>query len=462
MRPNFSSIDRKQRELEENMRKMQDEAASRAASPSVTMTGRAAEVSQVSLDRQDKEKDVSLRAMRTLGIEWAMAEPVRVKGSRVNEIGVENFTMEGEELLASGPLTDNLRKIEDVIEAEDRRVAMVRIQDLILDKRGDILIVKRRGSGRPGIPVNPATIESICNYFPQTFSKVKQGMINSYQDCGLHIDQKIETFNRHIRDHLPRELGDRDGTLAMVVRKQRGEDQTWTVRGPRNTANEVDGLEFCRLVRGALKDSGMYGEVEYNPENGRVAFSGWTMPNVIIDLSAGDVFKAGISGSTNDCKSGKYKIFFDVVRNLCHNLIILSYEGGEVFSATHNSKPERVIAGIRDGLKKSDTALDGFKDLWGTLRSVDVPELEETESREQDVEMVLREIAAQVRQPGTTTDAVVEMLLNSWEQEPGYTFADVHNAVSRLYLEKEIDAFTLAQKAGELLPVLVGQAKEVM
>ena len=439
-RINFDDIDRKTAALAANM------------PPRVTMNGAQGTVSDVALERQAREAEVSRRAMAITGREWAMADPVFERGSRVNEIGVANFTAEGRELREAGPLVANLDATREVIRAERRRVVQVNVRDLRLVQRADGLHLGNKATGK-ALPASASVIDALCGYFPEVFGKVRAALTLTASEGGLDPDHKVEVFNRLTVDRLPGAIGNRSGELAAVLRYQHGAPTLWTLRGARNTANELDGADYLDLVREALAGvEDLYGTTHYDPESGRVVFNGWAMPNHIVDLSAGDVFKAGISGSTNDNKGGRYTVRFNVTRNLCHNLIILSHEGAEVFSATHNSRADRVVVGIRDGLARADSALDGFRELWGQLRSTQVPE--QTEDRAEDVRAMLRDIAASVRQPGVDRDTTVEYLLGAWEAEPGYTMADIHNAVSRLHLQRDLDAYQVARTAGDLLPVL--------
>ncbi|MEK9705704.1 MAG: hypothetical protein VW233_06895, partial [Paracoccaceae bacterium] len=101
--------------------------------------------------------------------------------------------------------------------------------------------------------------------------------------------------------------------------------QTFTITSTRHTSKDLDGGVFARLMADGFAGSDLRGEVEYNPATGDVRFNAYAMPNTIVDLAAGDVFKAGISGSTNDMNGGSFEIWNSVVRNLCLNLLILQH-----------------------------------------------------------------------------------------------------------------------------------------
>ena len=222
-----------------------------------------------------------------------------------------------------------------------------------------------------------------------------------------------------------------------------------------------------------LEGAGFYGQVDYNPDTTRVSFAGWMMPNHIVDLSAGDVFKAGISGGTSDSKNGGYGLWLSAIRNLCLNLIILATEKARLLQATHLANADNVRNATRGALSAADGALDGLRDEWGIMRATALPDpIEDLGLDEEEiakaaklfpdtpdaVAVALADVSRMVKLSGVKRDALVEGLLTGWKAEPGETQADILNAVSRLHLLQEIDQYQLARQAGELVPILAKPA----
>lgn len=463
-------------------------------SPSVEMTGNAGENSTIARERQGRVNAVLDAAIHkaTDGkvSEWAHTDPVYTAGDRVNAIGVENFTREGEALQATGPLSANLIQTADVIDAEQRRPVAFNVRDLRLDVVDGQLFMKRTTEpGKRGLPVTAGVLRDICDYYPATFGAIKSSLVTDYEAGGLHPDYKAETFNRYVVDRwskleasarltLPnrrqrRGPSVRKGDLLLWVRVQSEQWQAFTVTSPKNTSRGFDGAAFLRTVATALDGSGFYGQADYNPADTGVSFAGWMMPNHIVDLSAGDVFKAGISGGTSDSKKGGYELWLSAIRNLCLNLIILANERARLMRKTHIAKPADVQRATRDALSAADGALDLLRDEWGILRSSALPcPLEDLEMEQaaidkatrlfpdtpEAVAVALAEAAKLVTLPGVKRDVMVEGLLTGWKAEPGETPADIVNAVSRLHLLAEIDQYQLARQAGELVPILAKRA----
>jgi hypothetical protein len=453
----------------------------------VTMTGEAGQNSPIARERQGRVNgalDAALNLATDGKVsEWAHTDPVYSAGDRVNALGVENFTREGNELIASGLLTDNARKAADVIDAEDRRPVAFNLRDLRLDVVDGSLVMRRTNHpGKAGLPVTPDVLADICEYYPATFGAIKPSLVTDYQFGGLSPDNKAETFNRYVVDRWKTLEGNaapnrrqrrgpsvRKGDLLLWVRKQSDAWQAFTVTSPKNTSKGFDGAAFLRTVADVLEGSGFYGQVDYTPANTRVAFAGWMMPNHIIDLAAGDVFKAGISGGTSDSKKGGYALYLSAIRNLCLNLIIIAHEQARLLKKTHIAKPGDVQRATRNALTAADGALDSLRDEWKILRTGTLADPEEDLNMEAAaidkasklfpgtpvaVAVALQEAAKIVTLSGVKRDVLLEGLLTGWKAEPGETPADIVNAVSRLHLLREIDEYQLAREAGALVPIL--------
>lgn len=462
--------------------------AKKPATPRATMTGQAGTVSAIAVARQGKVNsaldDAVNLATGGAVTKWAHTDPVYAAGSRVNSIGVANLTAEGKAMKATGLLTDNLRKTATVIDNERRTPVDFHVQDLRLDCRDGKLFLQRRSTGKDGLPLTSDTLSHICDYYPSTFGAIKGALLTDHEDGGFTPEATAELFNRYLVDRWV-ELEDRgqvtskrrggptvrNGHLVMWVRKQAAEWQAYTITSQRHASKGLDGAEFLRAVADTLEGAGYFGEASYNPANTKVNFNGWMMPNTVVDLSAGDVFKAGISGGTSDSKQGSYGLWLSAVRNLCLNLIILANESARILNKTHLASAESVRADLKKGLKAADGALDGLRAEWGILRGskLTVPgDMKEAEVKKAEkmfkgtsaaVAVALMAASKTVKLPGVKRDSLVEGLLRGFNAEPGDTAADIVNAVSRMHFQKEIDSFQLGQQSGALIPILVGKAE---
>lgn len=443
------------------------------ADVTVTMTGEAGTVSKIALARQSR---VNAALDAAVGGKWAHTDPVYAAGSRVAALGMSNLTAEGERLAEVGDLSTNLRATADVIDAEDRKGIPFNVQNLRLDCRDKKLWVHQAATPGRALPLTWETLHKVCTYYPNTFGAIGGALLKGYHSGGFSPEETAEQFNKYIVDRWSdlerrhrsgkarRGKSVRKGDLVMWVRRtQEGEFQAYTITSPANTSRGYDGAAFLRTVADGLEDSGFYGEASYDPASTRVSFAGWMMPNHIVDLSAGDVFKAGISGGTADATNGGYHLSISAIRNLCLNLIILANESAELLRATHRANPSTVRSAVQDGLRRGDAGLDDLRREWGILRSHElvVPDGMSPKDVEKavtsfpgtsaQVAVALMRASKSIKLPGIRRDSLVEALLQGYSAEPGETLADIVNAVSRMHTQQGIDEYQLAAASGLLL-----------
>jgi hypothetical protein len=464
-------INEGQRKLAAAMGITPEEAARRFASGQVrtkgrvTMTGKAGTwggndpdaKSDIARARQDKSD--ALMVKHGFPVKATVVE----KYSRVNDYGVERFNTEGDQLAAQPLIEHALQPAIDAIVAEQRRSVVVDVRNIELNY-DDGLRIRVPGEkgwlGAKGLPVTSRALGSLCEYNPEYFRHIKSGlMADPAEDVGaFKFEEKIELFNRHQRRLLNKQFNRGAHLKRLWARQINGEWQLFVVTGKDHASDKLDGAVFARLLQEAFRGSQLRGESSYDPNTGTLKFSAWAMPDTITDLSAGDVFKTGISGSTNDMNGGGFKLWSNVIRNLCLNLLILQHGKAKLASFTHRADVNKVRRGLQSGIARGTEVVDDFRDLWGTLRDVKVEQYDE-EGTALSMQDVLRDLAKEVKIPGVKRDAMVEALLTGFEAEPGETYADLMNAVSRAHLLADIDAFAVAQESGRLLPILAKRAK---
>jgi hypothetical protein len=473
-------IDQAQKDLARKMGLTPDELRARYAGQQrsdsgsrVTMTGESGSwgsdkgVSEVALARQDKSDAI----MRRAGI--LVEDTAVTRGARVVSSGVQKFDTAYSEFERLPLAADALREVGAAIDAEKRTPVPFDVRNLRLDLRADGTILMRRhgatgknGEPKAGIPVNYRTIAAFCEYNPDVFAKLKPALTTDPEEGGLDIEDKIEFFNRFVVDRLAKKTFRRGSESKLLWVRQQGDKaagtdrwQTFTITGTRHTSKDLDGAVFARMMADGLDDSGLRGEVEYNPATGSVKFNAYDMPNHVVDLAAGDVFKAGISGSTNDMNGGSFEVWNSVLRNLCLNLIILQDGKGRLARFTHSASAAKVRRGLQSGLANGGQMVTEFQKLWGNLRSTKV-EVHNDEGEQLSTHDVIRGLASEVKLAGVKRDAIVEAMLSGYAEEPGDTWADVVNAVTRAHFMADLDAFQLAQESGRLLPIIAKRAAD--
>ena len=431
-----------------------------------TQLGKAGSHSEVAVKRQARDNTVLQKIALAAGqSHWAVTDAVYAEGSRVYSVGVDKLTREGNNLDAVGPAEDNMRKVAGVIQAEKRTPLTVNVKDLRLDLKDNTLVLKRVNNDKPGVPVTSRTISDICDYFPNSFKYLKQALTHSSTASGMDTDLTIEQFNRAIVDRVgERDLtSKRKGDVLLWVRQQEAGWQTMCVTSTRNTSKDFSGEDFCLEMASLLEGEGFKGEALYDPDTSKIVLNAWLMPNHIVDLAAGDVFKTGFTAGTSDMKNGNYWAKVNAVRNLCLNLIILANESATLLSRTHNSRASSLIQELRSTIGNTNNALEEFKTNWGILRNTPIEamfEPEEDESEEDHIKRILTEQATALKGTGAPKDARVEAVLKGYEAEPGNSLADLFNAMTRSHFMEDINEWEVARQVGELVPLMAKKSEE--
>jgi len=425
--------------------------------PTTSFTGNGG-VSAVAVARQDKFDEAQRQAFAKLGHEFTPTAPVFERGTRVDPtIGAANFSKEGARINAL-PGREAMLAAADVIDAEKRMQFSVRLPELEAVADNGRLLLRRRGKradGRanPARPVSTEFVRALVRNHP-AFDVVGPALYTPAGLGGLDVSDKAAQLNKFLQDRVAPSLDlakrtVKQGGLVSIHTRRTAADDGWElyhVSSKRHTSHHLNGAQFLRAAARAMPDDLKY-EVTYDRNTTDVQFNAWAMPNHVVDLSAGDVFKGGISGGTSDI-GGSYWGGLQFIRNLCLNLIILADERAEAFRVSHNANPTTVLRKMRQGIADSDAAFDLIREQWGMLREVEV----------EDPKAVLAELAKVIglpRRSAAERDASVEMLLNGWAAEPGNTKADLLNAVSRLHLQRDLDSFEVARQSGKAMAWLL-------
>lgn len=324
--------------------------------------------------------------------------PLFAPGTRVVALGDENFRIERERVENLPPFPEAARRVIDEIAKEERTDVQVGLGSLFLTDTGKL------HSGAKSLGLEPMAFQQFANL----------------AGFGLAARYFKEMCPAHLRainlNHLLRALPDRDVVLRTRQGPANGR-QVFAAVTPTYAAVDTD--QVLQAVSEHLADA--HTELRYDGTGIR-ATALW-MPDQVVDLAAGDVFKAGVRVETDDTGRGRIRISGVVFRNLCLNLIIIGEGEVETVSLVHRGDPERILRIVRAGVDQAREAVGQFLEAWGHARTVKVDPYE-------TIQKWVAERKVQVRSR-QDDDAVVEELLSAWRQEPGDTLADCVNAVSR-------------------------------
>jgi len=186
---------------------------------------------------------------------------------------------------------------------------------------------------------------------------------------------------------------------------------------PSYTAIDTDTV--LEAVRPALADA--HTELVYNGE-GVQATALW-MPDNVVDLAAGDVFKVGVRLDTNDIGKGRIVISGVVFRNLCLNLIIIGESKATTISQVHRGDPTVIIEALHTGVDEAREKVAHFLEAWGKARTL---KLDPAKTIQKLVEKRQLKVKGE-----PDKERLTRIFLSHWAKEPGDTLADVANAITR-------------------------------
>jgi hypothetical protein len=182
------------------------------------------------------------------------------------------------------------------------------------------------------------------------------------------------------------------------------------------------------VVTPALEDA----RTEIRYDGASLRSSSLWMPDEVVDLAAGDIFKVGVRVETDDTGRGRIRVSGVVWRNLCLNLIIIAEGEVETVSLVHRGSPDKMLRELKSGVARARASVGKFLEAWGHARSVRV------KPKETLKEWIDRRT---ISVPGSRSEdgreAALDVLLSAWDKEPGDTLADAVNAVTRAAHEHE-------------------------
>lgn len=148
----------------------------------------------------------------------------------------------------------------------------------------------------------------------------------------------------------------------------------------------------------------------------------------VVDLACGDIFKVGVIIKLSDAIGSSTEVTLCVWRNRCLNLIIIGKATKTVFKQRHTG------ANIRDtftaAVAKGQATFATFRDRWNAARK---EKLFNSVNDEDGARRAFAGLlgAGLIELPGRDPEAKLQKLMVAWQKEPGYSRADMINAVTR-------------------------------
>ena len=352
---------------------------------------------------------------------FALPPPVFAAGTRVFPLGDENFRLERKALALLPTFTDAACALTLQVGEECREDVAVALKDLALSDGGELQV------GRSRFLLEEEAFGQLCY-----LGGFGCGARYLSQLCPSGL--RATNVNAQLRERRSR-------NIVLRTRLSRdGRRSVFAAVSPSYAA--LDGPEVLATIQSALFDARC--EVVYDGKT-TTATALW-MPDRVVDLAAGDVFKTGVRITCEDTGRGRIRISAVAWRNLCLNLIVIAEGEAEVASFVHRGAPESLALKLPPLVEAARAKVADFLDDWGYARhlKLDVEQTLKTWVEEKDVSV-----------PGVPAKSLLEALVESWHKEPGDTLADALCAVTRAAHETPAwdasAALGLERQAGALL-----------
>jgi len=354
-------------------------------------------ISKVAVERLERQEEW----LKTAGFQ--VPPPIYAPGTRVKPLGDRNFKLERQRVEDMPRFPDAANRVIQAIANERRADLRVELGDIRMGVDGTILVDDQE----LGLEVDA---------FQQLAVTAGFGMGTKYLTTAC--DAKLRAVN--VNEQLD---GRRREAVLRVREDGEGQRSVYAIVTP--TYSVVDTDHVLQEVADELKDA--HTELVYDG-NG-IKATALFMPDEVVDLAAGDIFKVGVRIETDDTGRGRVRVTAVVFRNRCLNLILIGEGAVETVSAVHKGDREKILTTVKEGVTKAREAVGPFLEAWGHARTVvvDIPATFRAWVEE-------KKISAR---GAKERDQVVEVLLAAWHKEPGNTLADAVNAATRAAHEAE-------------------------
>ena len=329
---------------------------------------------------------------------FLLPPPLFAPGTRVLPIGDQNFRLERERVEALPVFASATSALAARVAREQRRDVAVPAKNLAMTAGGNLMVEGEEHLFEEIAFLQLATLSGFgsgARYLAELCSPLLRS---------LNVNAQIE----------------RAGNREVTLRTRDGRDgkrSVFAVVSPSYAA--VDGHDVLTRLQGELADTHV--EVVYD---GRAlaAVALW-MPDEVVDLSAGDIFKVGVRIQTDDCGRGRLRVSSVVFRNLCLNLLVIGEASVEAGALVHRGDRRRIETEFADAVARARGSVGPFLEAWRYARSLRIDVVQTVRGWLDDKQLVV---------PGERDrEQVFAEILRAWQQEPGTTLADAVNAVSR-------------------------------
>lgn len=340
---------------------------------------------------EDQERDLR-------GAGFLLPPPLFAPGTRVQELGDRNFRIERERVEELPLFPVAAAALVERIHGEGRRDIEVEPRQLDLDSDGRLTI-----DDATPMPLEEHAFTSLCQHL----------------GIGAGARYLAELCTPFLRAWNVSYQIERAPARKLVLRTHvnAGRRSVFAVVTKSYAAFDAD--EVVTAVLPSLADA----RVELVYDDARLIATALYMPDSIVDLAAGDVFKVGVRVQCDDAGRGRIRVSAVAYRNRCLNLIVIAEGAVETMSQVHRGDRGKIRVAVPRAVEAARGKVASFLAAWGHARTLKIDPMEIFKGWVADKTVV---VAGE-----RDGDAVVNQLIAAWKQEPGDTLADAVNALTR-------------------------------
>jgi len=361
--------------------------------------------------------------------------PPTILDAGTGDRSIEKYQRKRDEFNKLPRILDAAGNIVSTVRAENREDHVMTWGDFFLNTRGQLARVtdERKLDSSNAIDLEARAFQQLCAKLCALMpdSNGEFGSIRRYVNNLMHAPRhlRVRDFNWLIAN-----LAELDKNRTVVMRTRNGVGRRSAYAAVSEGYTAIDADLVAEVMIDTLREEGCRAEGSYNGYD--MALRALWMSDIA--PRTGDTFKSGIEVRTSDHGGGSIIVQAVAFRAKCSNMDLINKRVVKLMSQVHRGSIDAIRDFLRKAIRNVRNNTGRFFELYGQAAQ------ERVARTEDDVKDIFHRLAARkidvrgqqtrvepvLTLPHVKPDMMSEILLGSWGSEPGFTRADVYNAVT--------------------------------